>query len=303
MWKDFFYYSKSERRVIVLLLILMAILVAANFFTRWKEESTCPESIANETKEESSQQDTKSSLTPPSYTNRKNVTSYSPAIIGEESKIPVASSFDPNTATREELIRQGLSPFVADNILKYRAKGGKFRTPQSLSRIYGLDKQTFETVRPRITIGESYRLPQHKPQLRYEKIEKFRPGTTIDINTADTTTLKRIPGIGSVYARRIINYRTRLGGFHDVDQLQEISGIDRSLNKWFEVGNRSILKIRVNSASLEELKKHPYMNWQKAKAIIDYRNRYGKIKDIKAFELFDSFTSEDLKRLEPYMSF
>lgn len=302
MWKDFFYYSKSERRVIVLLLILASILVAANLYGLWKEEKDREEYSAGIAHAADSQAD-KRPAADRHYADEKHATpeKESPHTASEaQHKL---KPFDPNTATREELARQGLSDYVVGNILKYRGKGGKFRTPESLQKIYGMDKASYEAVAPRITIGQEYRLKERKPQPQYERIQKFAPGTIVNINTADTTTLKRIPGIGSTYARRIINYRTRLGGFHSVDQLQEIRGIDASLNRWFETGNTPLQKIKVNHATLNELRQHPYMNYNRAKSITDYRKRFGSIRDIRIFDMFESFTRDDIERIMPYVSF
>lgn len=84
------------------------------------------------------------------------------------------------------------------------------------------------------------------------------------MNTADTTLLKRIPGIGSGIAKRIVAYRNRLGGFYRVEQLREIEYVTPEMNEWFEVSSTdSLVKIPVNKASLERLRNHPYMNFYK----------------------------------------
>lgn len=137
----------------------------------------------------------------------------------------------------------------------------------------------------------------------YVKQEKFPEGTIIDINTADTVTLKKIPGIGSVISRNIVRYRDRLGGFYSKDQLLEVRYADSTLLKWFETGKGVYRKLKVNEDGLEVLKNHPYMGYYRAKAITDYRTRRGKIKSLSQISLLKEFSGKDLERLKYYLDF
>lgn len=124
------------------------------------------------------------------------------------------------------------------------------------------------------------------------------------MNTADTALLKRIPGIGSGIAKRIVAYRNRLGGFYRVEQLREIEYVTPEMSEWFEVSSTdSLVKIPVNKASLERLRNHPYMNFYKARAIIELRRKRGKIKGLPQLSMLEEFTEEDLQRLAPYLAF
>ncbi|WP_108821580.1 helix-hairpin-helix domain-containing protein [Dysgonomonas sp. Marseille-P4361] len=140
----------------------------------------------------------------------------------------------------------------------------------------------------------------------YTYIPKLSKGETIEINNADTTQLKRIPGIGTSYANRIIKYRNLLGGFTSLDQLNEVWGVDIELfNKirpYLSI-NPSVSKIKINSASIKELVKHPYLNYEQAKVIADMRDRKGKIESTNRLSLLDEFTQQDLMRLTPYLEF
>lgn len=140
----------------------------------------------------------------------------------------------------------------------------------------------------------------------YTYIPKLSKGETIEINSTDTTQLKRIPGIGTSYANRIIKYRNLLGGFTSLDQLNEVWGVDMELfNKirpYLSI-NPSVSKIKVNSASIKELAKHPYLNYEQAKVIADIRDRKGKIESTNRLSLLDEFTQQDIIRLTPYLEF
>lgn len=139
--------------------------------------------------------------------------------------------------------------------------------------------------------------------LKYPKQEKYSAGIIIDVNTADTSILKKIPGIGSVISRNIVNYRNRLGGFYDAQQLLEVKYVDSTLLKWFEVKSGVFRKISVNKASIDELRSHPYMDFYKAKAIVDFRRKRGPIKGMSQISMFSEFTEEDIDRLIHYFSF
>lgn len=142
--------------------------------------------------------------------------------------------------------------------------------------------------------------PKYIPQ------EKLKEGETIELNSSDTTALKKIPGIGSGFANRIVKYNNLLAGYHNLDQLKEVWGMDDYLYDKI-VPYLTIVpktkKIKVNSASFDEMNKHPYISYKQAKVIADIRERKGTIESINRLSLLDEFTDKDLKRLAPYLSF
>lgn len=297
MWKDFFYYTKSERRVILLLLAIALLLLGIWAVMEYLRPVEVPVTLSESEEIDSflanleEQEKIRKSHTP------KNEIS------------AVLQPFDPNTADSVLLRQLGLPVYIVRNILKYRAKGGVFRSPESFSRIYGLKEEVYQKLKPYITIAplvsvshvrtDTFR--QLKDTIPY--IPKYEEGTIVDLNKAGTSILKRIPGIGSTLARMIVVYRQRLGGFYDVSQLQEVPHVRVELNKWFVVTPAGLHKIQVNSASLDKLRSHPYMDFYKAKAIMEYRRKRGKIKGLSQLSMFEEFTEKDLKRLSPYLTF
>ena len=219
--------------------------------------------------------------------------------------------FDPNRADSVRLSSLGLPPYVVRNILKYRARGGVFRTPESLARIYGLTAEDYARLRPyiRITLPEKEQAASvrqkntGKAEGWWLRPSKFAEGTTVELNAADTTVLQRVPGIGRVRASRIVAYRNRLGGFVHVSQLTEISGMPDSLCRWFTVGPLTEKPIHINRAEAAHLSRHPYLNYRQARAITDFRHKYGPLHSLRQLELYEEFTADDLKRLAPYVAF
>jgi len=137
--------------------------------------------------------------------------------------------------------------------------------------------------------------------------EKFPKGTVIELNEADTTILTRIPGIGPAFAKRITAYRKTLGGYHRIEQLQEVYGMYEELytqiTPYLSIDPESIIGIPVNTASVERLRAHPYINFYQAKAIVELRKKRGQISGIEELQLLEEFTPDDWVRITPYLVF
>lgn len=217
--------------------------------------------------------------------------------------------FDPNRADSSDFISLGLPSWMVRNILRYRAKGGKFRQPEDFRKIYGLKEQDYRRLLPYIYVEVPGRVPAKKSPsllrdtLKFPKAEKYAEGTVVELNSADTSALKKIPGIGPFTARRIVAYRRRLGGYCSVRQLEDISLDSDSLGRWFSTDTALIRKIAINSASIHQLRRHPYINFYQARAFIEFRRRKGAIRHLKSFRLYEEFPEGSLQRLLPYISF
>ncbi|GHU72502.1 competence protein ComEA [Bacteroidia bacterium] len=144
------------------------------------------------------------------------------------------------------------------------------------------------------------------PQSQFAKTEKFTAGTVIELNAADSTGLIKISGIGPAFARRIIAYKNRLGGFHRIEQLQEVYGMYEELYvkiiPFLQIDNQLITPLSINRSSLDRLKMHPYINFYQAKAIVETRKKKGKIENIDELKLLEEFSNDDWIRISPYLS-
>lgn len=137
----------------------------------------------------------------------------------------------------------------------------------------------------------------------YSYPHKLRANEHIEINGADTTLLMKIPGIGSYYASRIVRYRERLGGFASAQQLEEIDGLPESAIAYIKIDNQQIRKMNLNKLTLNQLKKHPYLNFYQAKEICDYRRLKGPLHSIEDLKLLKDFPPDEIDRLKPYICF
>jgi DNA uptake protein ComE-like DNA-binding protein len=132
---------------------------------------------------------------------------------------------------------------------------------------------------------------------------KLEPGELVDLNTADTTALMRVPGIGAVRARRIVAYRQSLGGYHSIAQVYEACDLPEDLGDWVHIGTPQTVKLNVNTMSITELRAHPYLSYHQARAIVELRRREGDIRSLRQLLFLDEFAEADAARLAPYLTF
>ena len=216
--------------------------------------------------------------------------------------------FDPNNLTEAGWKKLGLRDKTIRTILNYTAKGGKFRKPEDLQRIYGLFPDEFERIAPYIQIagmpgpGTTTDPPGETVRIVAPKKDRY---TVIDINSADTTAFIALPGIGSKLAARIVNFRDKLGGFYAVEQVAETFGLADStfqkIKNYLKLENVSLRKININKATADELKSHPYIRYQLANPIIAYRKEHGLFLKLEDLKKVMAVTDEIFRKIAPYL--
>ncbi|MBQ6308383.1 MAG: helix-hairpin-helix domain-containing protein, partial [Prevotella sp.] len=271
--KEFFYFQKSDRHVLLVLLGVAAFFMSLVYFLGSDEMDENEVYSADSVYHQSYTR---------RYPNRPYKRRQQPYYAVPETKSE-RFPFDPNTADSTQFLRLGLQPWQIRNIYKYRAHGGIYRKPTDFARLYGLTLKQYKSLEPYIRISSDY-LPaaeyyEQKTSVLSENISrdtlsyprKISMGEYVLLNEADTSNLKQVPGIGSYYARAVIRYGERLGGYYDVSQLLEIKGFPEESISYFRVAQTTLRKINVNTMSLEQLRKHPYIGFYQAKAIVEYR--------------------------------
>ncbi len=249
--------------------------------------------------------------------------------------------FDPNEADSTQLLRLGLAPFQVRSIYRYRAKGGRFSTLDDFRRVYRLTNEQWEHLSPLIRIADRYRLVTvvssrderiasfHRNYLprkgspdslshsdstsasvpdstveRKEYPRKLSDDETVDVNLVDSAQLCRVPGIGPYFSRKIVEYRRRLGGYTNVEQLLQIDNFPVDAIAWIEINDTTQIKrLKVNQLTTRQLMKHPYMGYYRASEITTHRRIYGKVSGLDALKTMPHFTEEDILRLAPYLDF
>lgn len=131
----------------------------------------------------------------------------------------------------------------------------------------------------------------------------------VELNSADTTRLKKLRGIGSGYAKMIVAYREKLGGFYKTEQLLEVYKFPdetyQKIKHQLKVDTTLIKKISVNTVTVKELKSHPYISYYQALSIVENRElqpqmRYNCLYDMVVDE---DLKEEDILKVAPYLSF
>lgn len=220
--------------------------------------------------------------------------------------------FDPNSLTTEGWQRLGIRDKTIITIKNYLSKGGRFRKPEDLQRVYGLFPNEYERIAPYIKIesaGEKEGNNDFKDQTANEdqspKTYTSRY-SVVDINAADTTALIALPGIGSKLAARIINFREKLGGFYSVAQVGETFGLPDStfqkIKQYLKLENTSVRKININKATIDELKAHPYIRYSLANPIISFRNEHGPFAKVEDIKKIMAVTDDIYNKIEPYLT-
>ncbi|MCD8081063.1 MAG: helix-hairpin-helix domain-containing protein [Bacteroides sp.] len=305
MWREYLYFTRRQRRGIWILITLIILCIVTGKWIPTRRAvpvALDPELLEKEYADfmASLKERNPESSHPSSQTNKP------PAVL---------FPFDPNRIDSLSLTRLGLPGWMARNVIRYRESGGRFRDAESFRKIYGMTDEFYHQLLPFIHIETEEDVPDrqeadtsgiHSPEekpLLYPPTVKYPEGTVVDLNSADTTVFKHIPGIGSGIARQIVSYRQRLGGFHSTEQLLELEHIDPDMLVWFTIETDSLRKIQINRASVERLRAHPYLNFYQAKTIVEHRRKRGNIKDIQELRLYEEFTPEELVRIAPYLSY
>lgn len=311
MWKNFFYFSKGQRIGIIVLISLIIIVLIANFtlplfFSREEMPKNAFLSEVKAFKRTLVSRDSIRQLEwQLKYEDRYKKYQYYQNYTSTKHIVPYSLfTFDPNTVDSVGFTRLGLKPYMASNILKYRRKGGKFRTTADFSRVYGISPDKFKELEPYIAIKE---VPKLKVDTILAPKKVFKQDIIVDLNSADTTLLMQVKGIGRGYAKGIVRFRKETGGFTSVDQLHEIYGMRPEnfdkIRPFCTVNTALIQRIKVNTASVERLNAHLYINFYQAKALFELRRNKGKLKEMSDLKNLQEFSSEDLNKLKPYLSF
>ncbi len=249
----------------------------------------------------------------PNYA-KANRSGFQPKEIEENPEHPLSLFyFDPNAATAAQFQELGMPKFIAERIVKYRSKGGRFRKKEDMQKIYGLQPALYERLEPYINIpaklpvASAGNAPVPTPLPSAPKPAFSKPVlVTFDINTADTSQLIRLKGIGSKLATRIVKFRDGLGGFASTTQYAEVFGLDSlamsELNQFAEVRS-AVRKININTASPEDLDRHPYFSKRQAEIIVRYREQHGAYKTAQDLLNIKTLDEKLINKIAPYLSF
>lgn len=311
MWKqflkDYFVFTRKERRgtITIVIFILLITLLPLFFPLFVKDEQVDHSEFAlGISKLVVDSSDKKYA----GYASKEFENDYSPPY--RTGLKPVEFYFDPNTATIKDWVKLGIKEKTATTIQKYISKGGKFYKAEDIRKIWGLAPKDADRLIPYVHIKKetpNY-IVYEKTVYPERKVNSFKSGSELNvhINSADTTSFKNLPGIGSKLSQRIINFRNKLGGFYSVDQVGETfllpDSTFRKIKSFLVLDDLLVRKININTASLDDLKAHPYIRFYVANAIVQYRTQHGNFNSVEEIKKIMIVTDSIYLKVAPYLS-
>ncbi|MGZ5190314.1 MAG: ComEA family DNA-binding protein [Flavisolibacter sp.] len=303
---QYFSFSKRERTGVIALVTLILIIFLLPEFIPVQEKSIDIEAAAEFQKQVIASKMGNTDSVTRSFPEDDGREFNAPHEVRGENEQGILFHFDPNTISQEGWKRLGIGERTAQTIRKYISKGGRFRKPEDLGKIFGLGKLQYEKLLPFVRIGveEQEPFPEGSFSPRASNQPFLRKPSIIDINEADTSAFIALPGIGSKLANRIISFREKLGGFHSVNQLKETYGLQDStflkIIPFLKCDSSVVQQINLNTADESTFKLHPYFKWNIANAIINYRAQHGDYQSVEDLLNINIITSTTFQRLAPY---
>jgi len=313
MMKEFFSWTKKERLGVILLSLTLMLMISGDvFFNRIfleKNPAIHPDTLVHYQK---LLHDLENELLTSS-----NKASSAPKFSKNETRDVAKnlSTFDPNDLSIEEWQDLGFSEKQAAAILRYKQQLKGFKTKKELANSYVISEVKYEELEPflKIKLGEveqtteTERSNAEYSDTKKEKInEKIKEKILLELNSVDSISLLKIKGIGPFYASKIVAYRKELGSYVSTEQLLELWKFDSAkladIAEYIWVDTSNIKKLKINTDTLETFKNHPYIDWNHARAIVNYREQHGAYqnkKDLLNIVLFDDSL---LNKLYPYIS-
>ncbi|MBR4467991.1 MAG: helix-hairpin-helix domain-containing protein [Bacteroidales bacterium] len=301
--RKWFSFSKGERIAIITILALILLLILACLF-RPSRKSLSDESLHN--------LDSLLALRQAAIEQQQQQQAEKPQEVAELHPFP----FNPNTLTEEEWLQMGLTDRQVRNIMNYKAKGGKFYSKNDLGKLYTISEEEFEQLEPFIVLPEVSREKRAKSSSQGVSTgsttaaaapSEKKPIPIVDLNTVDSITLVELPQIGAYTASRILEFREKLGGFIDKEQLRDVKGMDdarfAAIQPYINLGAVEIRKIDVNRADFKTLVHHPYLSYEQVKRIVNQREKRGMIKNWAQLEELIKEEGEVNPLLEQYVKY
>ncbi len=309
---DYFSFTNKERKGIVLIVIIIFLIILSPLFFRFftKEKKYSHKEFENEIAQLKIQQ-TDSAAEKKYIKYANNYANNYSLTTGENNKNVHAEVFyfDPNTASFTDWQRLGIRDKTIKTIEKYISKGGKFYKPEDIQKIWGLAPADAQRLMPYVSIKN-----EAKQYTSFEKKEypdtktAYSPKvlSPVDVNLADTTAFIALPGIGSKLSQRIISFRDKLGGFYSIEQVGETYLLPDSTFQKIKprliISKAAIKKININTASIDEMKQHPYLRYNIANAIFQYRQQHGNFNSVEDIKKIMLVTEDVYNRASSYLT-
>ncbi len=293
MWKDYLHFNRREQNGILVLAVLILIGIGAyafmpNMVEFKKHDFTAQiaqvDSFYEALKQDSIKKAKAAEILPP-------------------------QKFRVDTVSPQWLTKHSMPHSIAKSLTHYRDKGGKITTAEKFRSIYGMNDSILKAWESFIVyqVAQVSSVSFAQTSNKTEAFKQKEPEFKIEINSADTAELVVIRGIGPSFAERIVKYRNVLGGYHNINQVAEVYGMDSSrfvmISPYLTIKPVELRKLKINQASLKQMKYHPYLDFYQAKAIYEYRKAGNQIKSWENLISIENLDTAGSRYLPPYLDY
>jgi len=299
-WKDYFSFTKRERTAFIIVILLIGgFIFLPDLFPSHQQTPVIPEEVKKVLA-------ARDSLAATTGNDERPDASSQPFTAQEQNSPPALFYFDPNTLDQAGFEKLGLSARTASTILKYRSKGGRFKQPEDLRKIYSLAKKDADRIIPYVRINGSEDKRNGTDKNGTPHSSANNAIRQIDINTATLEEWKSLPGIGDVIGNRIVKFRERMGGFSYVDQVSKTFGLKDSvfqrIKPYLKLTVPVSNKININSAYENELMECAAITADIARAIVIYRKKNGNFNSTEELKKIVFITDAVYREILPCIS-
>ncbi len=188
-------------------------------------------------------------------------------------------AFDPNTVSFDQLLQLGFKEKTAKTYLNFRDKGFVFKQKKDLQKVYGVSDNLYAQLEPYILIENKVGGEQKNSDNKNVVSTPIKSQTKakVELNSADSLALIDLNGVGPSFAKRILKYRSILGGYTSIEQLKEVYGFTNELfekvKPFVNVDANSVKKLNLNKDDFKVINKHPYLSYELTKALFDWRKK------------------------------
>ena len=310
--QDFFTYTSGEKAGIFVLVVIISSLLAMLFLVDEINQLFLPSREEVELLKTEFEKDLDALILADSLSKIEAVESVNHYSTDDSFPNQAAdlTPFNPNEFSLEMGEMIGLSERQSESILKYINKGGQFKIKEDFKKMYVISAEKYDELKEYIQLPDEYRSNYEEKEWEKEEAafeKKPKAIITANLNEADSADLVKVSGIGPFYAKSIVKYRDELGGFVNKRQLLELYGMDEE--RYLKLASVLLLDnpepyrmINVNTISIEELKNHPYFDWNLSCYLVNYRENHGKFKSVQDLKELRLIDTDLYRKIAPYIT-
>ena len=286
--KSHFVFARSEQNGIFLFVLIIIVLQLVYFFADFSPSEN-----------RSSQQEIEL------LEFQKTIDSIK--VAEEQNFVAEIFPFNPNFITDYKGYTLGMTPEEIDKLHNFRAEEKWVNSAEDFQKVTGISDSLLDEISPYFKFPDWIASEKSSSSERIQVSDKKQPKDRKDLNLATLEDLTNVSGIGEVLAGRIINYRNKIGGFLDDIQLKDIYGLNFEVraelqSKFTVISIPSHTVYDINEATVLELAAVPYIGYELAREIINYKLLNDKINNFEELAKIKDFPSEKIDRIALYLS-